>query len=245
VSVGGQQYRVNSTITLNTANTGLNGLDTGSLAADTLYYVYAVVSGTTLGLTASTAVPTTGPTGFSAWSEIGRFRTKAGAAEIAATADWLDGLLRSRESSESVDFDPEFTTSNADTTIPSTTPVGKWRRSGADMLMTAQVYNSSGAWSWGTGTFFLGIAPGYTIDVTKLNTGFGVWRSNVYVQQISGTTTAESGWVIPQDATKLAFRITDVDGPLLTNTIPFTWGTSESFMVEARIPIREWAGLFT
>jgi hypothetical protein len=51
VSVGGRQYRASTTITLNTAAAnGINALDTGSLAANTLYYLYAVQQAGVLGL---------------------------------------------------------------------------------------------------------------------------------------------------------------------------------------------------
>ena len=41
--------------TINTATVGLNGLDTGTLAASTWYYVYAVTNGTTTGVVLSTS----------------------------------------------------------------------------------------------------------------------------------------------------------------------------------------------
>lgn len=56
VTVGGQQYVPTATLTLSTAASGLNGIDSGSVAANTLYYVYAVVtSAGVLGLVASTS----------------------------------------------------------------------------------------------------------------------------------------------------------------------------------------------
>ena len=55
ILIGGQQYVPPSAgITLSTASSGLNGLDTGGVAASSLYYVYAVVTSSgVLGLVAS------------------------------------------------------------------------------------------------------------------------------------------------------------------------------------------------
>lgn len=54
----------NSSTTVNCLNNGINGLDTGSLAASSVYKVYVVgdaVSGNATGVMASLAVPTVGP----------------------------------------------------------------------------------------------------------------------------------------------------------------------------------------
>ena len=61
--VGGQAYTPSGTITLNTATTGANGLDTGALSQISLYYIYAIVNNSTFvpALVASLAVPSTGP----------------------------------------------------------------------------------------------------------------------------------------------------------------------------------------
>lgn len=68
VTLGGRQYRSSSTLTLNTAVSGLGGLDTGSLAAAT-YYLFLTVSSGTLGLTMSLS---SSPTGFSVSKLLGR-----------------------------------------------------------------------------------------------------------------------------------------------------------------------------
>lgn len=67
----------NSVTTINAATTGLNALDTGSLAASTVYYVYVVadpVSGKATGAMLSTAAPATGPLmpfGYSIYRHVG------------------------------------------------------------------------------------------------------------------------------------------------------------------------------
>lgn len=92
ISVGGFQNLYTSTTTINFATTGLNALDTGAIAANTLYYIYAVKSsGGVAGLVASTAAPAVGPTGYTAWREIGRCRTLSSAATLATITNRVGG----------------------------------------------------------------------------------------------------------------------------------------------------------
>ena len=60
-------------LTLSTAVSGAGGLDTGTIAASTFYYVYTVVSSNAVKLVASTSV--TSPTGFTQYKKVGAFYT--------------------------------------------------------------------------------------------------------------------------------------------------------------------------
>lgn len=62
INIGGAQYRTSSNITLNIGGTGVGGLDTGTIAANTLYYIHAVVSNGFPALIAS--LSKTAPSGF-------------------------------------------------------------------------------------------------------------------------------------------------------------------------------------
>lgn len=75
VFINGKLYVNTSDVTCDMSASGRNGLDTGSVAADTPYYLYAIpaVSGRGFDVVASATAPTTGPTGFSSWSYIGSF----------------------------------------------------------------------------------------------------------------------------------------------------------------------------
>lgn len=83
VTVGGRQY-VNSLLTMDFDSTGVGGLDTGSRAADTLYYLYVVISGGVPGLIAS--INSSSPTGFTFATQVGKFRTFRNDSDIAATS---------------------------------------------------------------------------------------------------------------------------------------------------------------
>lgn len=77
---------LSTAVTINSANTGLNGIDTGAVVAAKVYYIYLItdpVSGNTAGCMMSLALPATGPLmpfGYSAYRWIGCVTTAAGAA---------------------------------------------------------------------------------------------------------------------------------------------------------------------
>lgn len=77
VEIDGKIYANTSNATCAVGTSGRNGVDTGSVAASTLYYFYAIpaVSGRTFDVTMSVTAPTTGPTGFSQASYLGGFPT--------------------------------------------------------------------------------------------------------------------------------------------------------------------------
>jgi hypothetical protein len=60
-------------LTLNTAILGAGGLDTGSIAASTFYYVYTIVDSNSIKLIAS--ISPTSPTGFTQYKKVGAFYT--------------------------------------------------------------------------------------------------------------------------------------------------------------------------
>lgn len=96
IKIGGQQYVLSSGLSLATGTVGFNGMDTGSLASNTLYYVYAVVSSGVVGLVISLSA--TAPTGFAQYANIGRARTFLASAGLAACSNWSNGMLQSPSS---------------------------------------------------------------------------------------------------------------------------------------------------
>jgi hypothetical protein len=84
--IGGQAYSVSSALTLDLAT----DIDTGSVANDTIYYVYAVVVAGVVSLKYS--LSDTAPTGFEAYRKIGLFKTD-GSAEILAVPKQDNGSV--------------------------------------------------------------------------------------------------------------------------------------------------------
>jgi hypothetical protein len=72
----GVKRRNIGTLTVDLTVSGRGGLDTGSEAISTLYYLYLVpdVAGTGLSAVASVTGPATGPTGFAVWKYLGAIR---------------------------------------------------------------------------------------------------------------------------------------------------------------------------
>ena len=77
LKIGGQGQSSDSALTLTSSVSGIGGLDTGSIANLTFYYVYVVYNGSVLGLVASTSA--TAPTGFLAYRKVGAFYTNSSA----------------------------------------------------------------------------------------------------------------------------------------------------------------------
>lgn len=73
--LGGKLLAIVEDLTMDIATSGAGGLDTGSVAADTIYYLYAVNDSDEVSLVASVTDPNTGPTGFTNWSYLGAMLT--------------------------------------------------------------------------------------------------------------------------------------------------------------------------
>ena len=68
ITIGGLQY-TSGNLVVDTAVSGAGGLDTGSIAANTLYYIYSIVDSSNSALVLSTS--SSAPTGFTSSQEIG------------------------------------------------------------------------------------------------------------------------------------------------------------------------------
>lgn len=86
-NLGGQQF-VTSALTVSTATSGFGGLDTGAIAASTLYYIYLVYNGTSVGGVLS--LSSSAPTGFATYKQIGQFTTDSSSFVVAASATIVD-----------------------------------------------------------------------------------------------------------------------------------------------------------
>jgi hypothetical protein len=243
ISVGGQQYLYSSVITINFATTGINGLDTGAIAANSLYYIYSVQTSNTPGLVASLAAPTTGPTGFTAWKEVGRCRTVFGSATLAAITNKLGGTSQNSSVTQWVSYTPTGTwTAN-------TTYTGKWSRVGESMDLEILV-TCSGAPT--VASLKVDLPTGYNIDTTKLTS------SSVDDNYMGDFICMDHGvmyyhgrmiYASTTRLTTLLFKSANpfVDGTSsIDATAPFTFGSADRVFIKGRsLPIAEWAGLYT
>lgn len=94
--INGQLYEATSSLTCDLSASGVGGLDTGSVAANTPYYLYGVNNAGAIGLIASASDPNTGPTGYTYWTYIGALATKSGSA-VLSNFKASNGYLHSDE----------------------------------------------------------------------------------------------------------------------------------------------------
>jgi len=111
--VNGQIYEASSDLTCDLSGSGVGGLDTGSVAANTPYYLYGVDNSGSIGVIASASDPDTGPTGYTYWTYIGAVATSKAAATLRAFSA-SNGFLMAQDDIENNSHTGD-TSSNAET----------------------------------------------------------------------------------------------------------------------------------
>lgn len=250
--IGGQGYRWSSSLACNLSTTGAGALDTGTLAANTLYWVYLVVSSNTPYLVASTSAPTSGPTGFTQYRAVGKFRTQFGSAAVAdmAVVNLMVGAGDEIPAVNTTEW--TYTTTGITSSGGGAVSVGtggsatdalKWRRVGSAMEVQLQLtFGTSGA-SFGTGLAYrINLPTGYNFITTGLSasiTGYGrLYDSNVSTYVDTCLIWGGAGNYLllsPLDGTNIDM------GP----TSPFTFAASDSIQAVFTVPIAEWVNLFS
>jgi hypothetical protein len=243
ITVGGQQYTRSTSATLSTGSSGFGGLDTGSIAANTLYYVYAVVSSGVLGLTISTANPGTGPTGFSAWKEIGRFRTRSGGTQIALVVNRLVGPSIPPQNSVVGDWQTlSFTLANLGLKgITNHATKARVTNTALEVEMRIQL-NATAAGAGGS-NFTVNFPTGYTIDSTKVAEAGGRVGAYTSYGVVGADTYDEEAAMFFETTTALRF-VKPGTGVYLT-TSDLNIARIMAFNLYFTVPILELSGLFT
>jgi len=175
VTIGGQQFTTTSDITMDITTSGAGGLDTGSVAADTLYYMYAINNSGTMFLTSS--LSSSAPTGFTNFKQIGIFNTDG-------SSDIISVLTLGKGNWNSFDMIPS---SNGTPPTRGTTTVDQWsyKQDGPDLVIIG-TYIQTAAGTTGTGQYIFPFPLGLTRDpdrVTSIAAG-------------AGSTTALEGTVV-------------------------------------------------
>lgn len=158
INVGGQQYVPTATLTMNSGLTGAGGLDTGSLSAIQLWYVYAIVNQTTLALALVASTSAGGPlmpSGYgTAYKLVGAFYTN-GSSQIGSMVQ-ITGVIDTAVMS----YTPTLTASPTNPTNFGLS--GTWKRRGTKGCFTA-VISSSTTHNTGNGNWNLSIPTGLAI----------------------------------------------------------------------------------
>lgn len=257
--VAGQGYRWSSALACNLATTGLGGLDTGSLAANTLYHVYLCVSSNIVGLVVSANGPSTGPTGFSQNRYVGRLRTQSGSANVAelAVVNVIVGsgdeipmpIVGTFETTSS--FTVLGTVSNP-TPGAGTTYYRQTVREGEWAIIRYEIRQTV-AGTAGSGSYLLPLPSGLTIDYSRVNSLSTLYTSlgNVgFGTMLSGSTFLYAAAQV-NNSGAYANRIfvglsndTVTPAEWSSTTAAFTNATT-TLSITARVPITEWQGLFS
>lgn len=193
ITVGGRQYRVSTALTLNTGTTGFGGLDTGTLSdTHSLYYVYAVVQSGVVGLIASLASPTTGPSGFTtSYRLVGALYSMDSGNQIGSMI-----TINGEATSEFQRFTPPI--SNPGNKV--FTRNGVWRREGQFMRVRFDYDGDATASGSATSTLVLGNMPTpYQCDTAKLNRSDSIDLFANRVGQYSGSGVHVSASAINND----------------------------------------------
>ncbi len=80
--IGGVPFQSTTNLECNLTINGPGGLNTGSLAASTIYYLYAILANDGVSLLADLQDPSVGPSGYTLWTYLGAFGTKNLVAEV-------------------------------------------------------------------------------------------------------------------------------------------------------------------
>jgi len=224
--VGGQAYTPSGTITLNTATTGANGLDTGALSQISLYYIYAIVNNSTFvpALVASLAVPSTGPSmpsGYgSAFKLVGNFNTNGSSQVVSASsasaflfANGMDDTTATRLGLKQYLHGTTYNGGNAPTV---TLAFGGGTLTSVTRALFVPYQMQDGTWRL---KFNAILAPSSTSRISVQFAVFGVVAKNVSYQAIIATTTAASqlttGYATPGTGT---IMVADHNGAAVTST---------------------------
>lgn len=240
--IGGQGYALTTGLTLNTGTVGLNGIDTGSLAANTLYYIFAVVSSGVVGMVIS--LSSSAPTGFTQYANIGRCRTFLGSAGLAAVANWLNGQLMSAAVTPLGDIG--ITASGFGTPT-----VAKYDCTRIGNQLLVDFFFVSGTVAATTAA--INLPTGYALDFSKLST---TASGQIVGSHTSADPSASAAAVGSGNKTGINFTDGTTNNKIFltinTASAAFTkangstlWNTSSSMTGQIRVPIAEFVGLYS
>lgn len=109
--LGSRAFTVTATLTCNANVTGAGGLTDGTFSANTIYYLYGVLSSNQVKLLLDHRPPTVGPSGFEAWTYLGACPTYEGSAAFAPFIATSGVLMSDNEiETESHNGDTSLTT---------------------------------------------------------------------------------------------------------------------------------------
>ena len=232
LTIGGQQYTTTSNIT-RTITTDV------TLTANTLYMVYAIVSGGVVGLRVSINVNSVGPAGFNGWKLVGAFYADDLVSVGFGSFVAIDGIPTSET----------YTSLPTGSWSTNTTYVGKKKRNGEILEMETYVILAGSPGTPGALTINL---P--TLDLTKVaagtSTDSGTLVGNVKV--FDSGISADGylpGSVTVNSATSVAcLALTNISNPTgvngmsrVSHAFPVSFGATGRIVLKFSVPISGWS----
>jgi hypothetical protein len=224
VTIGGQQFENSSALTMDITTNGAGGLDTGAVAADTVYFIHAVKNSSTMSIISS--LSETAPTGFTVFKRIGRFIT-SGSSEITSLATFIKDDETNWSTFTTWDLS---LTAGTPPTKGSTIVVDRirWRQDKEDYLVEGEL-EFSNAGGNGAGEYTLLLPGGIEADLVKksLGSGFGagnraIAKGEIGIGFISNDTVSDGRHTpVLFSSTTLKFMAEDS-----TNNLISTWSSS-------------------
>jgi len=231
LNIGGQQYNTLTALTLNTATVGAGGVDV-TVVANSVYYVYAVVSSNTVYLIGS--LSSSVPSGFMQARKVGAFTT-------GVTSQILEAFYYGQVMSpgEWMSYTPSSSGPKVDSIL---TKTGKYKRSTDSMEVSVSATVST--IGVGASTMLsLGIPSGFTLDTLKLALTASLQVLGSVQIRNAGTTIYYTGHVLYSNTTTVGFINYDGSGGNYMDAIrPITWANGDAFTAIFKLPIAEWSG---
>lgn len=240
IKIGGQQYKLSSTLTLNTATTGLGGLDTGSLSTIQLWYVYACANTSgVVGLVASQTSPSSGPSGFTnRYTLVGAFYTN-GSSQVGSTVT-IDGTAKT----EWISFIPTIKGTGGDPSLGvSPSQFGTFMRDGDTIEVQSGIVGGASGTSIGTGAYYWPLPGSLTVDVAKSSDGVS---GNPPVGIASKADAGGASYVEYQvyftsSTTSTGPVLADSVGNLISATNGAPMAANRRYGLRFRLPVSGWS----
>lgn len=217
LTIGGQQY-------ITAPLSRLISTDL-TMAANTLYMIYAILNSGTVELRISANVNSVGPVGFTSWKLVGAFYSNGASAHGSFVN--ISGVPKTSD----VSFTPTLSwTTNVGT------PIGRWYRDG-HWMKSVMKFQCTGAPS--AGTLSTNMMAGFTMDQTRLN--------NPSAEQIqTGSATTNGVYSLfaltNGNSTTIAYASNTSDLLLaVTPTAPTVFGNGSEFDVIINVPVVGWS----
>lgn len=244
ITLGGQQYRLTTALTLDISTSGIGGMDTGAFgSAHQLYYVYAVANSSgVVGLVASLATPAAGPSGFTTrFKLIGAMYASDSALTIGGTVS-INGPAESEWQTYTMVIGASVTPP----TLPTATPqqISAWRRVGSTMhFRSAWRFGSDPTGSSaGSGSYRFPLPTGFTINTAILPNGFNTLK----VCGVGGAASIFQGLchVEPNGTGQYVYlTVLNTVGPAYTDisaTFQPVTTANQDYSLDCMVPITGW-----